>query len=80
MSSVSHLSISASNEFGDFFSGTLAYLIGPVAAVVAGGVGAIVTVGLWSRIFPVLRTTRTFDPPAEILDSHAAPKTDGEKA
>ncbi|MCB2084472.1 MAG: MFS transporter [Sphingomonadaceae bacterium] len=80
VSSVSHLSISASNEFGDFFSGTLAYLIGPVAAVVAGGVGAIVTVGLWSRIFPVLRTTRTFDPPAEILDSHAAPKTDGEKA
>ncbi len=63
VSSVSHLTISASNEFGDFFSGTLAWLIGPVAAVVAGGAGAIVTVALWSRLFPVLRTTRTFDPP-----------------
>ena len=68
VSSVSHLTISASNEGGDFFSGTLAYLIGPVGAVVAGGVGAIATVALWSRVFPVLRTTRTFDPPEEFLD------------
>lgn len=69
VSSVSHLTISASNEGGDFFSGTLAYLIGPVGAVVAGGAGAIVTVALWSRVFPVLRTTRTFDPPEELLDT-----------
>ncbi|MEE1878411.1 MFS transporter [Erythrobacteraceae bacterium 1XM1-14] len=67
VSSVSLLSISASNEFGDFFSGSLAFLIGPVAAVVTGGAGAIVTVALWSRLFPVLRTTRTFDPPDEIM-------------
>ncbi|HCH93853.1 MAG TPA: MFS transporter, partial [Erythrobacter sp.] len=63
VSSVSLLTISASNEFGDFFSGSLAFLFGPVIAVVGGGVGAIATVALWSRIFPVLRTTRTFDPP-----------------
>ena len=63
VSSVSQLTISASNEFGDFFSGSLAFLIGPVAAVVAGGAGAIVTVAAWSRLFPVLRTTKTFDPP-----------------
>jgi MFS family permease len=68
VSSVSYLTISASNEFGDFFSGTLAYLIGPVVAVVAGGVGAIATVAIWSRLFPVLRTTRTFDPPPEVLE------------
>ncbi len=68
VSSVSLLTISASNEFGDFFSGSLAFLIGPVAAVVAGGAGAIVTVALWSRIFPVLRTTRTFDPPDELIE------------
>ncbi|MCR2833890.1 MFS transporter [Parerythrobacter lacustris] len=80
VSSVSHLTISASNEFGDFFSGTMAYLIGPVAAVVVGGAGAIVTVGLWARIFPVLRTTRTFDPPAELVDSPTEAKTAGEKA
>ncbi|MCB2088921.1 MAG: MFS transporter, partial [Sphingomonadaceae bacterium] len=53
VSAVSQMTISASNEFGDFFSGGLAFLFGPVAAVVAGGVGAIATVALWSRIFPV---------------------------
>ena len=68
VSSVSLLTISASNEFGDFFSGSLAYAMGPVAAVVTGGAGAIVTVALWSRVFPVLRTTRTFDPPEELLE------------
>lgn len=71
VSSVSHLTISASNEGGDFFSGSLAYLIGPVPAVVAGGVGAIVTVAAWSRIFPVLRTTKTFDPPVELSEKTA---------
>ncbi|MCA0890351.1 MFS transporter [Qipengyuania flava] len=69
VSSVSLLTISASNEFGDFFSGSLAFLVGPVLAVVGGGVGAIVTVALWTKIFPVLRTTRTFDPPEELLDT-----------
>lgn len=73
VSAVSQMTISASNEFGDFFSGSLAFLIGPVAAVVTGGVGAIATVALWSRIFPVLRTTKTFDPPDELLHS---PKQD----
>lgn len=69
VSSVSLLTISASNEFGDFFSGSLAFLLGPVLAVVGGGVGAIVTVALWAKIFPVLRTTRTFDPPEKLLDT-----------
>ena len=68
VSSVSLLTISASNEFGDFFSGSLAFVFGPVIAVVGGGAGAIVTVALWSKLFPVLRTTRTFDPPEELLE------------
>lgn len=69
VSSVSLLTISASNEGGDTFSGALAFVIGPVAAVVIGGVGALVTVGLWSQIFPVLRTTKTFDPPEDVLQA-----------
>ncbi|GMM94322.1 MFS transporter [Qipengyuania sp. MTN3-11] len=68
VSSASLLTISASNEGGDAFSGFLASLFGPIAAVVAGGIGAIVTVALWSRLFPVLRTTRTFDPPDELVE------------
>ena len=73
VSAVSQLTISASNEFGDFFSGSLAFLIGPVAAVALGGVGAILTVGLWAVLFPVLRTTRTFDPPEELLETEDTP-------
>lgn len=69
VSSVSHLTISASNEFGDFFSGSLAFVVGPVAAVVIGGGGALVTVVIWAWLFPVLRTTRTFDPPADVLEA-----------
>ncbi len=68
VSSVSMMTISASNEGGDAFSGSLAFLIGPVAAVVAGGAGAIATVLLWARLFPVLRTTKTFDPPDNLLE------------
>ncbi|GAA5057995.1 MFS transporter [Erythrobacter westpacificensis] len=74
VSAVSQLTISASNEFGDFFSGSLAFLIGPVAAVALGGVGAILTVGLWAVLFPVLRTTRTFDPPEELVETEDAPE------
>jgi len=73
VSAVSQLTISASNEFGDFFSGSLAFLIGPVAAVVAGGAGAILTVAAWSRLFPVLRTTKTFDPPDDLLEDNESP-------
>jgi len=76
VSAVSQLTISASNEFGDFFSGSMAFLIGPVAAVVAGGAGAIVTVVAWSRLFPVLRTTKTFDPPPDLLHPDLLHRTD----
>jgi MFS family permease len=60
---VSQLTISASNELGDAESGFLAALIGPVAAVVAGGVGAILITLMWSRLFPELRLARSFAPP-----------------
>lgn len=60
---VSQLTISASNELGEAESGFLAALIGPVVAVVAGGVGAIAVTLLWAYWFPELRRARTFDPP-----------------
>jgi MFS family permease len=60
---VSSLFISASNELGEAESGFLAAAIGPVAAVVAGGVGAIVVTGLWAKWFPALRLARSFDSP-----------------
>ena len=61
---VSSLFISASNELGEAESGFLAALIGPVPAVVAGGIGAIGMTLLWSQMFPELRRARSFDAPA----------------
>ena len=60
---VSSLFISASNELGEAESGFLAALIGPVAAVVVGGIGAIAVVGIWARKFPELRLAKSFEPP-----------------
>jgi MFS family permease len=60
---VSSLFISASNELGEAESGFLAAVIGPVAAVVAGGIGAIGVTLLWAKWFPELRRARSFDPP-----------------
>ncbi len=63
VSAVSQLTISASNELGEAESGLMASLLGPVGAVVVGGVGAIAVTLLWSRLFPELKNARTFDPP-----------------
>jgi MFS family permease len=63
VSAVSQLTISASNELGEAESGLLASMLGPVGAVVFGGVAAIAITLLWSRIFPELRLAKTFDPP-----------------
>jgi MFS family permease len=51
---ISTLAISSSNELGEAESGLVAALIGPVAAVVAGGMGALGITGLWLRLFPEL--------------------------
>ncbi|WP_300399024.1 MFS transporter [uncultured Sphingobium sp.] len=76
VSSLSQLTISASNELGEAESGFLAALVGPVAAVIGGGVGAIIITLLWSRLFPELRLARSFDPPdigrAEISQEKAS--------
>ena len=69
VAAVSTLFISASNEMGEAESGFLAALVGPVVAVVGGGIGAIFVVLAWSRIFPELRLARTFEAPT----LHAAP-------
>jgi len=60
---VSTLFISASNELGEAESGFLAAVIGPVAAVVGGGIGAIAVTLLWAKWFPELRHARSFTPP-----------------
>ncbi|MGV8854030.1 MAG: MFS transporter [Devosia sp.] len=61
VNAVNSVFIGASNELGEFRAGTVAHFIGPVAAVVVGGVGAVAVAVLWSRAFPELRNQRTLD-------------------
>src|SRR6202044_3590327 len=55
VSAVSGLFIGASNELGEFESGGMARLLGPVGSAIFGGCGAIVVTLLWAGIFPALR-------------------------
>jgi MFS family permease len=73
---VSSLFISASNELGEAESGFLGALIGPVTAVIAGGIGAIAVVGIWAWAFPELRLARSFDPPED--ENESVTKVDSE--
>lgn len=52
---VNMMCVGASNELGEFESGLTAHLFGTVPAVVLGGVGTLVVVGLWAWLFPELR-------------------------
>ena len=42
-------------ELGEFESGGMARLLGPVGSAIFGGCGAIVVTLLWAGIFPALR-------------------------
>lgn len=56
VSSVNSIFIGSSNELGAFESGVAARLLGPVRAVVLGGMAALVVVALTARFIPRLRT------------------------
>ena len=55
VSAVNTVFIGASNEVGQFESGVTAQWFGTVPAVVAGGLGTILIVVLWAKLFPALR-------------------------
>ena len=63
VSAVSSVFVSASNELGEFESGLTAAWLGPVEAVVAGGVGAVVVTLIWAWRFPGLRRADRFVAP-----------------
>jgi MFS family permease len=55
VSAVNSMFIGASNELGEFESGLTAAWFGTVAATILGGVGTLLVVALWWRLFPTLR-------------------------
>jgi len=60
VNAVENVFIGASNELGEFESGTLAAFVGVVPAVVLGGVGTLAIIALWGTFFPALRSADRF--------------------
>lgn len=59
VSAVNSLFIGTSNQLGEFESGMMAAALGPVATGFVGGLGTIVVVLLWMRLFPDLTKVKT---------------------
>ncbi|HLY07384.1 MAG TPA: MFS transporter [Rhizomicrobium sp.] len=66
VTAVSVLFIGASNELGEFESGITAAWFGTVPAVVIGGIGTLLVVAIWMRLFPQLRTVDRLQDAARI--------------
>ncbi|MDI3263147.1 MAG: MFS transporter [Fulvimonas sp.] len=70
VNAVNGIFINTSNQLGEFESGLLAACFGAVGAVLIGGIGTLLVVALWMRLFPGLRQRqrlRMEDPELETL-------------
>jgi MFS family permease len=72
VSAVNSLFIGTSNEFGQFESGLTAQWFGTVPAVVIGGVGTLIVIGLWAWLFPELRGTDRLVSKLEAVEHEAS--------
>ncbi|MBK7318605.1 MAG: MFS transporter [Anaerolineales bacterium] len=70
ISGVNSIFIGISNELGSFESGFAAALLGPVIAVVGGGVCTILIVIIAARIWPEMRNLKTLDVPAPDVETN----------
>mgnify|MGYP000205414068 FL=1 len=61
VNAVNQVFIGASNEVGAFRAGSFAAVMGPVGAVLLGGVGTLLVVGIWMKKFPELVRIRKLD-------------------
>ena len=61
VSAVNSLFIGTSNQIGEFESGVTAAWFGAVPAVVIGGLGTLLIVGIWIKVFPALFRVHTFE-------------------
>ena len=55
VSAIHVLFVGCTNELGEFRAGLLASLLGAASAAMAGGIGTLLIVALWMRLFPPLR-------------------------
>jgi len=61
VSAVNALFIGTSNQLGQFWSGSVAALLGAVPAVAIGSIGTIAVTLAWMVLFPELRRARTLE-------------------
>ncbi len=54
VAAVNSIFIGASNQLGEFESGAVAALWGPIVSVVSGGVGTVLVAASWIKLFPEL--------------------------
>ena len=66
VSAVNSVFIDMSNELGGFESGALAAAVGPIAAVVGGGIGTVIVVAGVAYIWPELRRLGPLIPPGTV--------------
>ena len=67
VSAVNSVFIDMSNELGGFESGALAAAVGPIAAVVGGGIGTIAVVAGVAYAWPELRRLGPLAPPEHVI-------------
>jgi MFS family permease len=63
ISAVNSIFIGISNELGSFESGLAASLLGPIIAVVAGGIGTILVVMIVAKVWPEMGRLKTLSVP-----------------
>jgi MFS family permease len=61
VSSVNMIFIGTSNQLGEFESGITASLFGTVPAALIGGIGTIIVVLIWIKLFPSLFSVNKFE-------------------
>ncbi|NVN91522.1 MAG: MFS transporter [Desulfuromonadales bacterium] len=61
VSAVNFMFIGTSNQLGEFESGATAALFGTVAAALIGGIGTLIVVAAWMRLFPQLVSRDTLE-------------------
>jgi MFS family permease len=65
ISSVNSIFIGISNELGSFESGVAAAFLGPIPAVVLGGIGTIIVVLIVARVWPEMGRLKTLKVPVQ---------------
>jgi MFS family permease len=60
VNAVNSLFAGTSNQLGDFRAGVMAAALGAIPAVLVGGVGTLLVVLIWTRVFPALRQVDGF--------------------